>query len=115
MIHHQLVTYSCFLLTIIHYHSPSLNVLHNLHANLKAAKDYSVGEGLKLLGAGISSVSFVGSGVGQGMAAAKAIEAIGRNPESEAKVRTFFIVGAAITESGAIYGLVVAMILLFVV
>jgi len=115
MIHHQLVTYSCILWTIINHHQPFLGALQNFHGQLKAAKAYSVGEGLKLMGAGIAGTSFIGSGVGQGMAAAKAIEAIGRNPESEAKVRTFFIVGAAITESGAIYGLVVAMILLFVV
>jgi len=115
MIHHQLLTYSAILFTIINYHQSQLNMLHEMHNSLKASKTYSVGEGLKLLGAGVAAIAFVGSGVGQGMAASKAIEAIGRNPESEAKVRTFFIVGAAITESGAIYGLVVAMILLFVV
>ncbi len=70
---------------------------------------------VKYIGAGIAAIAFIGSGIGQGIAASKAIEAIGRNPEAEGKVRTMFIIGAAITESGAIYGLVVAMILLFVV
>lgn len=66
------------------------------------------------LGAGIASISFVGAGVGQGIAAAHAVDALARNPEMEGKIRNFFILGAAIAESGAIYGLVIAMILLFV-
>lgn len=76
---------------------------------------FAIEGNVKYIGAGLAAIAFIGSGIGQGMAASKAIEAIGRNPEAEAKVRTFFIIGAAITESGAIYGLVVAMILLFVV
>ena len=67
------------------------------------------------IGAGIASIAFVGSGVGQGLIASSAITALSRNPELENKIRNFFILGAAIAESGAIYGLVVAIILLFVV
>lgn len=70
---------------------------------------------LKYIGAGLASISFVGAGVGQGAAGAKAVDALARNPELENKIRNFFILAAAITESGAIYGLVVAMILIFVV
>jgi len=69
---------------------------------------------LKYIGAGLSTISCVGSGIGQGFAAGKAVEAVARNPEVESKIRTQFVIGAAIAESGAIYGLVVSLILIFV-
>lgn len=96
-----------------------LLIWHSIINFLVSNSDILLSSGLegdvKYIGAGLAAISFIGSGVGQGLAAAKAIEAIGRNPESEAKVRTFFIIGSAITESGAIYGLVVSMILMFVI
>lgn len=69
---------------------------------------------LKYVGAGISTIACAGSGIGQGYAAGKAVEAVARNPEVESKIRTQFVIGAAIAESGAIYGLVVSLILIFV-
>lgn len=72
-------------------------------------------EGLKLLGAGVAVLTCFGTGLGQGYAAGKAVEAVARNPEVESKIRNMFIIGAAVAESGAIYGLVVSLILVFVV
>jgi len=74
----------------------------------------SISDGLKFLGAGVAAITCFGAGIGQGYAAGKAVEAIARNPEVESKVRTMFIIGAAISESGAIYGLVISLILIFV-
>ncbi len=71
-------------------------------------------ENYKWIAIGLSTISFIGSGIGQGYAAGKAAEAVGRNPEAENKIRTIMIVGCAIAESGAIYGLIIALILLFV-
>lgn len=71
-------------------------------------------KGLIGMGAGMATTGCLGAGIGQGFNAGKACEAIGRNPESAKKVQTIFIVGAAIAESGAIYSLLVALILLFV-
>lgn len=73
-----------------------------------------VSTGLKLLGAGLAVVTCFGTGIGQGYAAGKAVEAVARNPEVEGKIRTMFVIGAAISESGAIYGLVISLILIFV-
>ncbi len=70
-------------------------------------------DGLKYIGAGISSIGMLGAGVGQGYAAAKASEAVGRNPEAEAKIRNIMIVGAAIAESSALYALVIAILILY--
>lgn len=74
----------------------------------------SISDGLKFLGAGVATITCFGAGIGQGYAGGKAVEAVSRNPEVESKIRTMFIIGAAIAESGAIYGLVISIILIFV-
>lgn len=69
----------------------------------------------KLLGAGLAiGLGGIGPGVGIGLLVNGALQAIGRNPESEGSVRTLMIVGAGLAESVAIYALVVALILIFV-
>lgn len=82
------------------------------HITTAIAADAS---GLKFIGAGIAVLTCFGTGLGQGFAAGKAVEAIARNPEVESKIRSLFIIGSAISESGAIYGLVVSLLLIFVV
>jgi F-type H+-transporting ATPase subunit c len=68
------------------------------------------------LGAGIAmGLGAIGPGVGEGMVAAKACEAIGRNPSEAALLTRTMLVGQAVSESTGIYSLVVAMLLLFVV
>lgn len=49
-----------------------------------------------------------------GLLVSKAMEAIGRNPESSGEVRTSMILGLAFAEAIAIYALVVALIIKFV-
>ena len=71
-------------------------------------------KGLDHLGAGLATTGCLGAGIGQGFSAGKANEALSRNPEMLRRIQTVFIVGAAIAESGAIYSLLVALILLFV-
>jgi F-type H+-transporting ATPase subunit c len=68
------------------------------------------------LGAGLSmGLGAIGPGVGEGMAAAKACEAIGRNPKEAGLLTRTMLVGQAVSESTGIYSLVVALLLLFVV
>ena len=52
--------------------------------------------------------------LGIGLIFAKAVEAIGRNPEAAGEVRTAMILGAAFAEAIAIYALVIALIIKFV-
>ncbi|CRH47301.1 Lipid-binding protein [Chlamydia trachomatis] len=52
--------------------------------------------------------------MGQGIAVAKACEAVGRNPEALSKVRTLLILGLAIVETASIYCLVIALLLIFI-
>ena len=49
-----------------------------------------------------------------GLITSKAMEAIGRNPESASKIQTNMILGLAFAEAIAIYSLVIALILKFV-
>jgi len=69
---------------------------------------------MSALGAGLAMLPSLSAGFGQGMAAAKAVEAVGRNPEAAGEIRTTMIIGSALAETGAIYALLVALILLFV-
>ncbi len=74
----------------------------------------SIKSGMVAIGAGIASIGFIGAGIGQGYAAGKAAEAVGRNPEAEGKIRNMMFVGAAVAESSALYALVIAIMCLFV-
>ncbi|MDD4901800.1 MAG: ATP synthase F0 subunit C [Patescibacteria group bacterium] len=68
----------------------------------------------KLLAAGLAiGLGAIGPGIGQGMIAAKALEAIGRNPEANSKITPLMFIGLAIVESLAIYALVIAFLVLF--
>ena len=66
------------------------------------------------LGAGIAiAIGSIGPGLGIGMLAGKAMEALGRNPEAADAIRQNMILAIAFTEAIAIYALVVAIITLF--
>jgi len=56
----------------------------------------------------------LGPGVGIGILASKALEAIGRNPEATSKIQTVMILAIAFAEAIAIYCLVISLIILFV-
>jgi F-type H+-transporting ATPase subunit c len=55
----------------------------------------------------------IGPGIGQGTAAGYAVEGIARQPEAEGKIRGALLLSFAFMESLTIYGLVVALALLF--
>ena len=67
-----------------------------------------------VVGAGLAvGLAAIGPGVGQGSAAAQAVEGIARQPEAEGKIRGTLLLCLAFMESLTIYGLVVALCLLF--
>lgn len=73
-------------------------------------------EAARLLAAGLAmGLGAIGPGIGEGIIAGKALEAMGRNPEMGGKLFSNMIVSMAICESTAIYSLVVSLIILFVV
>lgn len=70
--------------------------------------------GMSALGAGIAMIAGLGPGIGQGYAAGKAVEAVGRQPEAKGDIIQVMLTGAAVAESTGIYALIIAIILLFV-
>ena len=72
-------------------------------------------EAMKLLAPAIAiGLGALGPGIGIGLLAGKALEAIGRNPEAAPKIQTAMILAIAFAEAIAIYALVVALIIKFV-
>lgn len=72
-------------------------------------------EAVKLLAAGLCvGIGGLGPALGEGFIAAKAMEAIGRNPQASDKIVPNMIVSMAICESISIYSLVISLILIFV-
>lgn len=69
---------------------------------------------LGILGAGFAAVTAIGAGIGIGIAAKGAVEGLATRPELDSKIQSMFILGAGLAEATAIYGLVVAIIILFV-
>jgi F-type H+-transporting ATPase subunit c len=57
------------------------------------------------------SLSAFGAALGQGRAVAAAMESIGRNPNCADRIQTPMIIGLALMEALAIYGLIIAFIL----
>lgn len=71
-------------------------------------------EGLKAIATALAiGLGAIGPGIGIGLLASGALEAIGRNPEAEGKIRTSMILAIAFAEAVAIYALVVALIIKF--
>ena len=71
-------------------------------------------KGLVGIGVGLAMIGASGVGAGQGIAAGRAAEAVGRNTEAESKIRTMLIIGLGIAESAAIYSLIISILLIFV-
>lgn len=65
-----------------------------------------------LLGAGIAMIAGLGPGIGQGYAAGKGVEAVGRQPEARGSIITTMILGQAVAETTGIYSFVIAFILI---
>ncbi len=70
-------------------------------------------DGLVAIGAGIAVLTGFGAGIGMGIATSKACEAIARQPEASGKIQSALLLGLALAESTAIYGFVIAILMVF--
>ncbi|NBG88333.1 ATP synthase F0 subunit C [Isachenkonia alkalipeptolytica] len=66
------------------------------------------------IGAGLAMIAGIGAGIGQGYAAGKGAESVGRQPEAQGDIVRTMLLGAAVAETTGIYGLIIALVLLFV-
>ena len=64
------------------------------------------------IGAGIAVFTGIGAGIGIGIATSKAVESIARQPEAESKIIKTLLLGAALAEATAIYGFVIALLII---
>ena len=70
----------------------------------------------RLLAAGLCmGLGAIGPGIGVGLVGLGALNALGRNPEARGQIMTYMILAIAMAEAVAIYALVIAVVLIFVV
>merc|ERR1711871_843911 len=81
------------------------NILNIMNPTIAAASVVAAGFSVGL--------AAIGPGLGQGIAAGYAVEGIARQPEAEGKIRGALLLSFAFIESLTIYGLVVALAILF--
>ena len=65
------------------------------------------------IGAGLAMIAGIGPGIGQGTAAGQGAAAVGRNPGAKGDIMSTMLLGQAVAETTGLYGLVIALILLF--
>ena len=68
---------------------------------------------MEYIGVALCMLPAVAAGLGMGIATGKAADAVGRQPEASVKITSTMLLGMALTESCAIYGLVMALIMFF--
>ncbi len=74
-----------------------------------------INKGLTGIGAGLAvGLAAIGPGVGEGQIVSSAIEGMSRNPETADNLRATMILGVALDETTGIYGLLIAILLIFV-
>lgn len=67
----------------------------------------------KLIGAGLSTIGLVGSGIGIGFIFGSLIISISRNPSLQNELMKVAILGFALTEAIALFALMMAFLILF--
>ena len=63
-------------------------------------------------GAGLAVLTGFGAGIGIGIATSKATDAIARQPEADGKITKALLLGCALAEGTAIFGMVVAILII---
>ena len=69
---------------------------------------------MSAIGAGVAMIAGVGPGIRQRYAAGQAAAAVGRNPGAKSDITSTMLLGQAVAETTGLYGLAVAIILMFV-
>lgn len=70
--------------------------------------------GIIAIAAAVAALTGIGAALGMSMATGKAVESIARQPEAAGKISSSLMFGLIMMETCAIYGLFVAILLIFV-
>lgn len=90
-----------------------MNIVEFVFQFLSQFEPIDLIKGCSAIGIGIAMIAGIGPGIGQGFAAGKGAEAVGRNPGKMNDITMIMLLGAAVAETSGIFALVIAMILLF--
>ena len=94
-----------------------MNTLFNLLLPILESFSFAPGDGryyaigMACIGAGLAVLTGLGPAIGEGMIGAKAMEAIGRQPEAAGTIRLTMLIGQAVSETTGLYGLIIAFML----
>jgi F-type H+-transporting ATPase subunit c len=67
----------------------------------------------KVIGAGLATIALSGAGVGIGIVFASLISGVSRNPAVEKTLFVYAILGFALTEAIALFGIMMAFLILY--
>lgn len=67
----------------------------------------------KLIGAGLATISIAGAGVGIGVVFGSLVNAVARNPSAAQQLISTALLGFALTEAIALFGLMIAFLILY--
>jgi ATP synthase F0 subunit c len=65
------------------------------------------------IAAGVSMIAGIGPGIGQGYAAGKGTEAVGKRPKHQTMIVRTMLLGQAVAQTTGIYALIIALVLMF--
>lgn len=83
--------------------------------NDQAAASTDSGSSQKSLASGLAiGLAAAGGAIAMGVAVAKSVEGIARQPEAESKIRTTLMLGLVFIETAIIYALLVVILIIFV-
>ena len=91
-----------------------LTFLLEVGAMTGEAARYIMG-GMAAIACAIAVFTGFSQGIGEALVAAKAVEAIGRNPDATPQIKSNMIMGIALSETTGIYGLLISILLLFLI
>ena len=69
-------------------------------------------DGMTAIGAAIAAFTGIGAGISIGIATAKSVEAVARQPEADSKIFRTLMIGLVFAETTAIYGTFIALMII---
>ena len=81
---------------------------------ITAAAEASASSGKAMAAAIVVGLAAAAGAIAMGMAIAKSVDGISRQPEAEGKIRTTLMLGLVFVETAVIYALIVAILIIFV-
>ncbi len=94
---------------------PAIEALRSAAQDGQTTKIAITDDGIKFIGAGLAmGLGALGPALGIGNLVARALDALGRNPEAQPQIFPSMMVGVALTEAIGIYALVTAIMIGFV-